>query len=187
MKNSLKTATLIINAILLIIIAGRINKPVFKQLANSDLVVEKGPTASQESVMGESTDGTQDNVFVVERVIDGDTIELSNGKKVRYIGIDTPEMTSKNSQCYAQKAKEKNEELVLGKKVTLEKDVSETDKYGRLLRYVYINDLFVNEYMVAEGYAKVTTYPPDVAYKDVFLNAERSAREQQKGLWSECL
>lgn len=121
----------------------------------------------------------------VTRIIDGDTIVLENGKIVRYIGIDTPELNVKKGkpECYALKAKKKNEELVFGKKVRLEKDVSETDKYGRLLRYVYVDDVFVNEYLVKEGYATILTYPPDVAYADLFLIAQQEAKENNRGLW----
>ncbi len=123
----------------------------------------------------------------VVRVIDGDTIVLENGKTVRYIGIDTPELNLKKGrpECYAYEAKKKNEELVLGKKVRLEKDVSETDKYGRLLRYVYVDDIFVNEVLVREGYATILTYPPDVKYANLFLTAQHEAIENNRGLWRE--
>lgn len=121
----------------------------------------------------------------VSRVIDGDTVELSGGRRVRYIGIDTPETSDprKGVQCYGREAYEKNRELVEGKTVGLEKDVSETDKYGRLLRYVYINNVLVNELLVEEGYAYSSSYPPDVKYQDKFLEAQKLAREENKGLW----
>ncbi|MBI3335237.1 MAG: thermonuclease family protein [Candidatus Portnoybacteria bacterium] len=78
----------------------------------------------------------------VARVIDGDTIELENGQRVRYIGIDTPETSDprKPIQCFGIEAAKKNQELVEGKMVRLEKDVSERDRYARLLRYVYAGD-----------------------------------------------
>ena len=131
----------------------------------------------------------------VIRVIDGDTIEIENGKKVRYIGINSPEKTN-GGECYSSESTGKNSELVLGKTVRLEKDISERDKYDRLLRYVYVDPppsdtssgqgVFVNEVMVSDGYATVATYPPDVKYKDTIINAERRAREEGKGLWGEC-
>lgn len=127
---------------------------------------------------------------IVKRVIDGDTIELDNGKKLRYIGIDTPERIP--SSCFAAEAAGKNEELVLGKEVRLEKDVSETDRYGRLLRYVYVRnsvsgeEVFVNENLVREGYATAVTYPPDVKYTDLFRQADKEARENKRGLWDKC-
>jgi micrococcal nuclease len=95
---------------------------------------------------------TESQVKVV-RVIDGDTIEIAGGAHVRYIGMDTPEIYSE-VEFYGPKAKAKNIELVEGKLVTLEKDVSETDKYGRLLRYVYVDGVFVNGELVRRGYAE---------------------------------
>lgn len=124
----------------------------------------------------------------VIRVIDGDTIEVDiDGKsyKVRYIGIDTPETVhpTRGEEPYGREACAKNRELVEGKVVRLEKDVSETDKYGRLLRYVWVGDLLVNAELVRLGYAQVTTYPPDVKYQDLFLKLQREAREAGRGLW----
>lgn len=124
------------------------------------------------------------------RVIDGDTIEVEiegESYKVRYIGIDTPELhhPTKPVEYFAQEAYEKNRELVEGKTVFLEKDVSETDRYGRLLRYVYVGDTFVNAYLVQQGYALVSTYPPDVKYQERFLELQREAREAGRGLWAE--
>jgi micrococcal nuclease len=122
------------------------------------------------------------------RVIDGDTIEVSIGGKtytVRYIGIDTPETKhpEKPVEWMGEEAAAKNEELVGGKVVELEKDVSETDKYGRLLRYVWFGDLMINAELVRLGFAKVSTYPPDVRYQDLFLKMQQEAREAQRGLW----
>jgi micrococcal nuclease len=126
----------------------------------------------------------------VTRVIDGDTIEVEiegESYKVRYIGIDTPELhhPTKPVEYYAQEAYEKNRELVEGKTVYLEKDVSETDQYERLLRYVYVGDTFVNAYLVQQGYALVSTYPPDVKYQERFVELQREAREAGRGLWGE--
>lgn len=125
----------------------------------------------------------------VKRTIDGDTIELTDGRRVRYIGIDTPELVhpKKPVECFAKEAKEANRQLVEGKAVRLEKDISETDKYGRFLRYVYVGDTFINDYLVRQGFAHVSTYPPDVAYHEQFLQGEREAREKNRGLWKACL
>lgn len=127
-------------------------------------------------------------VLVVSRVIDGDTIELSNGQKVRYIGINTPETKhpQKGAECFGQEAKEYNSALVLDKEVKLEKDVSETDRYGRLLRYVYIDEVLINEKLVADGYAYSSPYTPDVSKQEVFEAAEEKARAAKQGLWSSC-
>lgn len=124
----------------------------------------------------------------VTRVIDGDTIELENGQRVRYIGIDTPETVDprKPIQCFGREASSKNRELIEGKTARLEKDISETDKYGRLLRYVFINDIFVNDYLVAGGFAHASTFPPDIKYQDKFRQSEEKARTENLGLWSSC-
>ena len=126
------------------------------------------------------------------RAVDGDTIEVEiegESYKVRYIGIDTPELhhPTKPVGYYAQEAYEKNRELVEGKTIFLEKDVSETDRYGRLLRYVYVGDVFVNAYLVQQGYAQVSTYPPDVKYQERYLELQREAREAGRGLWGPIL
>ncbi|QQG42073.1 MAG: thermonuclease family protein [Candidatus Woesebacteria bacterium] len=121
----------------------------------------------------------------VIRVYDGDTIEIEGGRKVRYIGMDTSEVYP-IVQCYSEEAKAENEKLVLGKFVKLEKDVSETDKYDRLLRYVYIGDQMVNDELVKKGFAKVETVPPDIKLKDRFFESEKYAKENNLGLWSKC-
>ena len=141
------------------------------------------------------------NNILVKMVIDGDTIQLENGKKVRLIGIDTPE-THFSERLYRQ-AKKANKDaetikalgekasrfttkLVKGKRVRLEFDVERYDKYGRLLAYVYLKDgLFVNEEIVRQGYAQLLTIPPNVKYKSVFLEAQKEARENNRGLWSQ--
>lgn len=138
---------------------------------------------------------TESTPLTVTRVIDGDTIELANGERVRYIGIDTPELNSRGreeAECFAREALEKNRELVLRKEVRLEKDVSDRDRYGRLLRYVYVagpegKEVFVNKRLVIEGYAQAATFPPDVGFADKFLAAQQEARAKSKGLWKKCL
>jgi micrococcal nuclease len=124
----------------------------------------------------------------VVRVIDGDTIEVAlKGYlyTVRYIGIDTPETVhpSVGEEPFGKEASSINTELVEGRVVRLEKDISETDRYGRLLRYVYVNDIFINAELVRLGYAQVSTYPPDVKYQDLFLQLQREARDNGRGLW----
>ncbi len=118
--------------------------------------------------------------YKVTYVVDGDTIEIEGDKRVRLIGINTPE----SGQPYFSEARNKLIELVLNKRVRLEKDVSDKDQYGRLLRYVYVGDLFVNLEMVRLGYANSYSYPPDIKYQDQLLAAEREAREKQIGLWA---
>lgn len=130
----------------------------------------------------------QGDLMRVKRVVDGDTIEMESGKKVRYIGVNTPESVKVNSpvECFGKEASAKNKELVEGKLVRLEKDVSETDRYGRLLRFVYLEDgTFVNDELVREGYAHASTFPPDVKLAQQFKLSEREARDAQRGLWAD--
>ncbi|MDP2731228.1 MAG: thermonuclease family protein [Dehalococcoidales bacterium] len=115
---------------------------------------------------------------IVTRVIDGDTIEIEGGYRVRYIGIDAPE----EDEYYFKEALAKNAELVLGKKVRLKRDVSETDKYGRLLCYVYVGDLFVNAELVRMGYANAVKYDPDVKYSNYFTGLEQYAVSSKLGI-----
>jgi micrococcal nuclease len=115
----------------------------------------------------------------VTRIIDGDTIIVEGGYHVRYIGIDAPE----SGEFYYLEAKQMNEGLVAGKSVRLEKDVSDKDNYGRLLRYVYVGDDFINAEMVRQGCAWAIAYPPDVKYQ-VYLEAmEKEARQLKRGIW----
>ena len=154
------------------------------------------PKSTQFLLPSPPTSSDSANFGIVKRVVDGDTIELDNGKTLRYIGIDTPETKhpTKGVECYGEEAYKKNKELVEGKRVQLEKDVSEMDRYGRLLRYVYVlpddasrsATLLINQYLVQEGYAHAVTFPPDVKYTEYFKNIEREAREKNKGLWSAC-
>ncbi len=125
---------------------------------------------------------------LVTRVVDGDTIHvLLNGRDytVRYIGMDTPETVAPGRpvEAFGKEASQRNKELVDGKTVTLEKDVSENDRFGRLLRYVYVDGEMVNATLVKEGYATSSTFPPDVKHQQLFLQLEREARAAKRGLW----
>ncbi len=137
---------------------------------------------------GESVGPLRGEMAAVKRVVDGDTIELTDGRTLRYIGIDTPESKKPNTsvQCFALAASARNKELVEGKTVRLVNDVSETDRYKRLLRYVYVDDQLVNEVLVREGYAFARSYPPDIALQEQLRAAETKAREESKGLWGSC-
>jgi micrococcal nuclease len=130
----------------------------------------------------------QEETLRVKTVVDGDTVELEDGRKVRYIGVNTPEIErgTKKGQCYGQEALRRNRELVEGKEIRMEKDVSETDKYGRLLRYVFVGDVFVNEVLVREGFAEAKRYKPDTAKADALEAAERQAMDGKMGKWGKC-
>lgn len=127
--------------------------------------------------------GTESEVKVV-RVIDGDTIEIEGGFRVRYIGIDTPEIYPQ-TEYYGAEAWARNRELVEGKTVRLEKDISDTDRYGRLLRYVYADGVFVNGELVRLGYARAISYPPDVKYQELLSQLEEEAKAAGRGLWAD--
>lgn len=126
--------------------------------------------------------------ITVTRVIDGDTIELSSGQRVRYIGIDTPESVDPRTavQCFGVEASSANRTLVQGKNIRLEKDVSETDRYGRLLRYIWVGDILVNDYLVRQGFARSSSYPPDIKYQEQFRQAEAEAQAGNRGMWAGC-
>ncbi|HXV42793.1 MAG TPA: lamin tail domain-containing protein [Anaerolineae bacterium] len=116
----------------------------------------------------------------VAQVVDGDTIELTNGRKVRYIGINTPE----RDQPYYAEAAAANRQLVAGKDVQLELDVETFDQYGRTLAYVWADGVMVNLEIVRQGYANTFTVPPNVRYEAQFRQAEQEAREAERGLWA---
>lgn len=149
------------------------------------------PAATPEPtpVFGQEPTGPTQLATVVS-VTDGDTIRvLIDGQEfpVRYIGIDTPEVSS-DVEWMGREATDANVALVAGREVVLEKDVSETDRYDRLLRYVWIQEpdgwLLVNLELLRQGFAQVSTYPPDVKYIDaLYLDAEREARDAALGLW----
>lgn len=148
-------------------------------------------SSSPYSSTGISRPGDLTERAVTTRVVDGDTIiVLLNGRErsLRYIGMDTPETVhpSKAVECFGKEASEFNRRLVDGKSVWLERDVSSTDPYGRLLRYVWLDDEMVNAVLVREGYAQVATFPPDVKYQDKLLELQRLAKDENKGLWAAC-
>lgn len=134
-------------------------------------------------------------VATVSRVVDGDTIELSDGSKVRLIGVNTPESTTRTEE-YGKEASNYTKSILEGKSVWLQKDVSEADRYGRLLRIVWLdiptNDMDENEirtkmfnaHLVLNGYAEPSTYNPDVKYSEYFVKYAREAREANSGLWA---
>lgn len=136
----------------------------------------------------------------VARVVDGDTLKLSDGRKVRLIGVDTPELhyseklvrdsrrtnkDMKEIQAMGKKAADFTRRLCEGKAVKVETDIRKTDRYGRTLAYIYLEDgTFVNARIVEEGYGQVLTIPPDVKYADLFIKLQRVARDGRRGLWA---
>ncbi|MDF2548799.1 MAG: hypothetical protein K0R93_3697 [Anaerosolibacter sp.] len=149
-----------------------------------------GWDGNTKTVIIKSTADDAVTTYKITKIVDGDTIEIDyNGTKerVRLIGVDTPESVhpdaTRNSE-YGKVASEFSNKQLDGKTVTLEFDVQERDKYGRLLAYVYVDGIMYNKILVSEGYAKVATFPPNVKYVADFTALEKQAREQNKGLWA---
>ena len=129
-------------------------------------------------------------IATVVSVVDGDTIRVEIdgvNETVRYIGIDTPEpYRDGEPACYSKEATDKNRELVQGREVRLETDVENRDRFDRLLRYVYVDDVLVNDVLLRSGYAATLTIWPNTAKQRMFADSESAARQNDVGLWSEC-
>lgn len=183
-----RKAFFLIWLLLFILIGFLFGRPALKL---SNQITEKENLKNQQ--LNQETSRPTQNIifeenFKVTKVIDGDTFEIEGNKKIRLIGINAPEM----GQPYSLLAKEKLEELILNKNVRLKKDVSEKDKYGRLLRYVFQDKIFVNLELIKQGYAQIYTLPPDIKYQEKFYQAQKYAQTNKLGLWSgkqiqECL
>ena len=158
-----------------------------QQTTTLDAAISATSTPSPTSTQNTSIPSSQ-QVVKVTQVIDGDTIQIETGQKVRLIGIDSPEVVDsrKTIECFGKEASLKTKELLEGKFVRLEKDVSEVDRYGRLLRYIYKGDVLINKQLVSDGYAHANSYPPDTKYQNILRLAEQDARENNRGLWNKC-
>lgn len=120
-----------------------------------------------------------------ERIVDGDTIVLTGGVRVRYIGIDAPETKhpDKPVEHFGPQAAERNRQLVVGKRIRLEYDRERTDQYGRSLAYVHVDGRFINAELVAGGYAEARKYGDNRRYAELFDYLELRAREAGRGMW----
>lgn len=136
-----------------------------------------------------------EEIVRVTKVVDGDTIEVEGGpaspagrRRVRYIGINTPEIANHGTkeECFGAVARDENISLVNGKTVRLVRDVSETDTYGRLLRYVYVGSEFINDTLVRRGFARTEPVRPDTLFAAQFLLAQTEAKRENRGLWADC-
>lgn len=130
-----------------------------------------------------------DKLYFVNYVIDGDTINIEGDMKVRLIGIDAPE----GGECFYEEAKNELARLVQGRDVRLEKDVTAVDDYGRILSYVFLpsgdlleNDIFVNDRLLRQGYAREFSYGRNNRYRNVFIKARDQALIDRRGLWGAC-
>jgi micrococcal nuclease len=129
--------------------------------------------------------------YKVRKVVDGDTFWIDDdtpkGLKIRLTGIDAPESRNSGTKEIAYFGREATDyltRLLSGKRVRLEYDVAQFDRYGRTLAYAFLEDgTFVNAKMVRDGYANIMTIPPNVKYADTFLKLERKARNQNRGMW----
>lgn len=170
--------------------------PIIESVTSTPTVIvvpTESPTVAPTELPASTPTPAPETASLVD-VIDGDTIDvLVQGKRtrVRLIGMDAPE-TNQGSSCYGKEASAKVAQLLapVGEGLILEKDVSDTDRYGRLLRYVWYDTaagpVMLNLELVKQGYARVATFPPDVKYEPMLVEAERVAREQKLGLWGEC-
>lgn len=157
-------------------------------LTQLDSQVAAPTTISPTLVTTQSAQLVGGEIATVASVQDGDTITLVDGRKVRYIGIDAPERKGTDTAitCFNHEAYQANVALVLGKTIELQKDKRNTDKYGRLLRYVYADGKLVNAILIAQGYARSKWYAPDTQKQIEFDALEHQARQEKKGLWGVC-
>ncbi len=144
--------------------------------------------AGTPSAPGSVTPSPTAPTALVTGIIDGDTVRVRIGgteHTVRYIGIDAPETAGSptGAEPFGEEASLKNRDLVLGKTVHLEQDVSNTDRYGRLLRYVWVDGTLVNAELAREGLVRVYDYPPDLARQQEMEQAQQEARTNCRGLW----
>ncbi|QQR82097.1 thermonuclease family protein [Candidatus Campbellbacteria bacterium] len=154
--------------------------------------VDTGTAKASEVPVPTQQKSDQSPLYSVVSVVDGDTVKLSidgTTQTIRLIGLDTPETVDprKPVQCFGKEASNKAKELLTGKSVRLEVDASQgtLDKYGRTLGYIFRDDgLFYNKYMIEQGFAHEYTYNIPYKYQSEFKAAEKSARENQRGLWS---
>lgn len=124
---------------------------------------------------------------LVTRVVDGDTIELESGVKIRYLMVNAPETTSGKNECYGQNAVTFNTDLVLGKEVELSYDVECEDRFGRTLAYVRVAGQEVNSLLLERGYGCLLHIPPDGDDRlDEFKALEAAAKAAGRGLWGAC-
>lgn len=182
--------------LILIILFSIIGFKSANNIQNNDIIITNTSTNYNDTIVDEKIDTSKFEKAYVKRVVDGDTIIATidnTDYRVRFIGINTPESTTKIEE-YGKEASNYTKEMLTGKTVYLEKDVRNTDKYDRLLRYVWleipnkitsdeINTKMFNAILLINGYAKLFTYQPDVKYVEYFKPLEEEARKNNTGLW----
>jgi micrococcal nuclease len=136
---------------------------------------------------GDGTSACGPTSGLVTNVVDGDTIDLDSGERIRYLLVDTPESVNGATDCFGQEAKAFNHDLVLGQHVTLRYDEECTDRFGRLLAYVSVGDQEINSLLVERGYACVLYIPPNGSERRTeFDTLEAEAKAAGRGMWSAC-
>lgn len=153
------------------------------------VVVVRAPSSSPSSPTPILEGPQRPATAPVARVVDGDTVELQDGRLVRYLGVDAPETEANPNltqpEPYGPEAAAFNRKLVEGHSVWLIPDTTDQDDYGRLLRWVFLEDgTFVQAELVRHGYAFVNIVPPDSRFADLLRDLEARARAEKRGLWA---
>ena len=126
---------------------------------------------------------------LVVRILDGDTVELKDGRKIRYLHVDTPEISrseSKESDCFGDEAKKLNTELVLNKTIDLEYDLNCYDRFSRTLAFVSVDGRMINKILIERGYGELMIILPNNKYEEEFEALQEEARETRAGIWGIC-
>lgn len=161
----------------------------------SNLAELLGLNNSQTSISKNQESITGVEKVTVDRVVDGDTIVLKDGRKVRYLNIDTPETVKENTpiRCYGKEASSFNRDVVSGKNILMVGDKEKQDKYGRELRFIFLQgtdttkkELSINAIMVRKGFARASIIKPNDTFAQIFRDLEATARDQKLGVWGSC-
>jgi len=135
------------------------------------------------------SDNPDAGLHKIVNIVDGDTVDIETGDRIRLLGSDAPD----RGECFYYESKAFAEELLRDKEVRLEKDITGTDRFGRLLRYIFLpsedpadDDTFANYALVYDGYATTQARPPDNKYRELFYSAQKHARQEGLGLWTAC-
>ncbi len=192
MNNKKVSFTVSVFLVLFLLLSKYIGYPYVKEMRSQvSAIVQAQVEAENVSTTTPVYPIKTEDLYVVSRVVDGDTIEVIRDnvkEKVRLIGVNTPETVDprKKVECFGKEASAHAKEILLGQKVKLVSDDTQTkyDKYGRLLAYVYTDDgLFINKHMISEGYAYEYTYRVPYLFQNEFKEAQVKAQTQGKGLW----
>lgn len=148
-----------------------------------------GAIGGYKLIRDKTADTFENSVHTVVNVVDGDTIDIERDTRIRLLGLDAPE----RGDCYFEESKQYLTDILEGTDIYIEKDITGSDTYDRLLRYVYIpaddpedDDMFINEMLIRNGYAQTHSKAPDNRYRDLFASAQEDAKKHNRGLWKSC-